>query len=160
MDEKDFLILKELSKDARVSIKDISKKVGLPRSTVYDRIKKMKESGVIKKFTVVPDFKKLGKPITAFVLMKCRKSDSMSLEDLGKSIAELPDVCEIHMLSGDWDFLIKIKSESIDKIGENVIDRMWKLAGSGLTSTHICFYTVKEDPYDIDHHFFLLDKKI
>lgn len=160
MDEKDFLILNSLSEDARTSIKDIAKRVKLPRSTVYDRIKKMKESGIIKKFTIVPDFKKLGKPITAFVLMKAEKSKGMSLEALEKSISDLPDVCELHLLTGDWDFLVKIRASSIESLGSEVVHKVWKLGGSGITSTHICFFTVKEDTFDVGHQFFLLDKKI
>ncbi len=160
MDEKDFLILKCLSEDARMSIKKISKKVGLPRSTVYDRIKKMKNSGIIKKFTVVPDFKKLGKPITAFVLMKADKSHGMTLEQLEKSISNLPDVCELHLLTGEWDFLVKMRASNIENLGSEVVDRVWKLGGSGITSTHICFFTVKEDTFDVGDQFFLLDKKI
>ena len=160
MDEKDYLILKHLSKDARMPIKKIAKKVKLPRSTVYDRINRMKKSGVIKKFTVVPDFKKLGKPIMAFVLMKAKKAKSVSLEDLQKSISDLPDVCELHLLTGDWDFLIKLRAKSIEDLGNEVIHKVWKLGDSGITSTHICFYTVKEEPFDVGSQFFMLDKKI
>lgn len=160
MDEKDFLILKYLSEDARMPIKNISKKVKLPRSTVYDRIKKMKESGVIKKFTVVPDFRKLGKPVMAFVLMKAKKVRGLSLEDMQKSIASLPDVCELHLLTGDWDFLIKIRAKSIENLGREVINKIWKLGDTGTTNTHICFYTVKEEPFDVGSQFFLLNKKV
>ena len=60
--EKDKKILKELKKNSRNTTKQISSILKIPRVTVHDRIKKMKEKGIIKKFTVSIDYKKIGLP--------------------------------------------------------------------------------------------------
>ncbi|MEM2992766.1 MAG: winged helix-turn-helix transcriptional regulator, partial [Candidatus Caldarchaeum sp.] len=69
LDEKDLKILQELVEDAEQTVSAIAAKVKMPRTTVQERIKRLKQLGVIKKFTVQLDHSKLGKPATAFVLV-------------------------------------------------------------------------------------------
>ena len=70
LDDKDRAILNELEKDSRRSTKSIAKDLNIPRATVHERIRRMMERGIIKGFTVVPDFGKLGEPVTAFILYR------------------------------------------------------------------------------------------
>ena len=100
LDEKDKAILRELQKDARRSTKAIAKDLAIPRATVHERIRRMSEKGVIKGFTVVPDFSKLGEPITAFILMSFLPNNKMSQRELALKIAALDGVHEVHLISG------------------------------------------------------------
>ena len=69
IDEKDKKILKELKKNSRNSTKNIAKNIQIPRVTVHDRIQKMQEKGIIKKFSVNLDYKKIGFPTEVFVFV-------------------------------------------------------------------------------------------
>ncbi|MDH5390330.1 MAG: Lrp/AsnC family transcriptional regulator [Candidatus Bathyarchaeota archaeon] len=67
LDESDLKILMELQKDGRMNYAEISRRTGVASSTVYDKITKLKEKGIIKAFTVVLDSKKVGFSVVAFV---------------------------------------------------------------------------------------------
>ena len=69
----------------------------------------MSEKGIIKGFTVVPDFSKLGEPITAFILMSFLPNNKMSQRELALKIAALDGVHEVHLISGEHDILMKVR---------------------------------------------------
>jgi DNA-binding Lrp family transcriptional regulator len=69
LDEKDLAILKALEEDSRRTTKAISEDLGIPRATVHERIKRMAEKGIIKRFTISLDHSALGEPIAAFILV-------------------------------------------------------------------------------------------
>ncbi len=145
MDEKDFLILDELKSDSRQSTADISRKTNIPRITVHERIKKMKERGIIKRFTVIPNYEKIGRGSTAFILVSYVPNEEITQRELAKKISYFEAVKEVHIISGEWDLLLKVKESSLSDIGKLVIDRLRKLKGVGKTLTLGVFETVKEE---------------
>jgi Lrp/AsnC family leucine-responsive transcriptional regulator len=145
LDEKDELIVDELKKDARMSTVDIARKTGLPRVTVHERIKRLKERGVIKHFTVVLDNSKIGRPTTAFVLVAYDPHQDITQRKLAERLAKLDGVYEVHILAGDWDLLLKVRGDSVEGIGKLVVDRLREIGGVGRTVTLACFSSVKEE---------------
>jgi Lrp/AsnC family leucine-responsive transcriptional regulator len=144
-DEKDELILDELKKDARMSTADIARRTGLPRVTVHERIRKLKEKGVIKHFTVIVDYAKMGKPATAFVLVSYDPHQEVTQRKLAERLAKLDEVYEVHILAGEWDLLLKVREDSIEGIGKLVVDKLREIGGIGRTVTLACFSSVKEE---------------
>ena len=69
MDEKDMKIIEVLKKDSSMSTQAISKEAGIPVTTVHNRIKRMKDQGIIKGYTVMLDHSKIGLGISAYILM-------------------------------------------------------------------------------------------
>jgi DNA-binding Lrp family transcriptional regulator len=145
MDEKDDSILAELKKNARMTTKNIAKKVKMPRVTVYDRIQKMVNKGIIKSFTVIPDYKKIGLTSKVFIFASFLHDADVSQRELAKRIAGLPGIYEVHIISGEYDLLIKARGESLAEIGKLVIDKLRGLNGVGQTLTCACFETIKEE---------------
>jgi DNA-binding Lrp family transcriptional regulator len=145
LDEKDERILEELKKDARMSTADIARRTGLPRVTVHERIKKMKEKGIIKKFTALLDYAKVGKPTTAFVLVSYDPHGEITQRKLAEKLAKLEGVYEVHILAGEWDLLLKVRGESVEGIGKLVVDKLREIGGIGRTVTLTCFSTAKEE---------------
>lgn len=148
MDEKDQLILEKLMKNARKSTKQLAKELNLPRSTVYDRIKKMEDEGIIKKYTAVADYKKLGKPIIVFILAKYVGSKGITQREVGEKIAKLENVVEVHLISGQWDILIKARGRNIDDITRLTIDKLGEMEGIGERQTCTSFVVAKEEYND------------
>jgi Lrp/AsnC family leucine-responsive transcriptional regulator len=143
IDEKDRKILDELMMDARKSVVDISNDLGIPRATVQERIQKMKRSGVIRNFVAIPDYSLLGRPLTAFVLVSFMPG-SVSQRELGEQISRLPRVDEVHLITGEWDIMLKVRAGSMDELGKLVLDKLRAMKGVMRTVTCVCFNTLKE----------------
>lgn len=144
-DEKDEMIIAELKKNARVSTKDIAAHINIPRVTVHDRMRKMKQQGIIKSFNVSIDYKKIGYGTEVFIFISFIPTPNVSQRELAQHIAQLPGVHEVHIISGEYDLLLKVRGRTLEDIGTLVVDRLRQLKGVNRTLTFACFETVKEE---------------
>ena len=145
IDKKDQMILNELKKNSRNSTKNIAKNIQIPRVTVHDRIQKLKEKGVIKRFSTSIDYKKIGLSTEVFIFVSFLPNTNISQRELAKRISKIKSISEVHIISGEYDLLIKARGESLEQIGKLVVDKLRKLKGVGRTLTFACFETVKEE---------------
>lgn len=144
IDEKDELILDELKKNARESTVDIARKIKVPRVTVHERIKRLTNRGIIRRFTAIPDYKKLGLETTAYVLISYTPNEFLQRE-VAEKIARLPHVYEVHLVAGEWDMIVKVRGKNLEQIGQLVLEKMRKVEGVESTFTMGCFETIKEE---------------
>jgi Lrp/AsnC family transcriptional regulator, leucine-responsive regulatory protein len=144
IEDKDNAILMKLRLDSSKSVSEIASDLGMPRTTVQERMKKLTKDGVIRKFTVQLDYSKIGKPVTAFILVSFLAGSGVSQKEAAQKIAEIPDIYEVHVISGDWDIIAKARCESIQSIGELVLDRIRNVRGVERTLTCTSFVTIKE----------------
>ena len=145
MDAKDGQILVQLLNDSRQSTALIARKTGIPRVTVHDRLAKLVQRGVVKKFTVSLDYAKLDLPVTVFVLVSYDPSAKSDQHELARRIAAVPGVYAVHIISGEWDWLLKIRARTIEAVGALVVDKIRAIPGVHKTYTLSCFETVKEE---------------
>jgi len=143
LDEKDWKIIEELQEDSRQSTVDIARKTRIPRVTVHDRIHKMKKSGVIGKFTITLDGTKIGKPTVVFVMVRALPNQQADQQKVAQAIAKLPEVLEAYAVAGEWDFLVKIRSGSIETAGSVVVSKIRQVTGVERTFTLPTFSTLK-----------------
>lgn len=144
LDEKDSAILEELMKDSRKTTKAIAKEIDIPRATVHDRIIKMEQKKIIRKYTAVPDYSQLGIGVSAFILVQFGPQVGLSQRETAEEIADLKGIYEVHMISGEYDMLLKVRGSSMEDIGKLVIDRLREIKGVSRTLTCACFTTIKE----------------
>ncbi|MEA1993811.1 MAG: Lrp/AsnC family transcriptional regulator [Euryarchaeota archaeon] len=149
IDEKDRSILRELQRNCKKSTKEIAKKLDMPVSTVYLRIKKLRERGVIKECTAIIDGKCVNKGSTAFILASFISrlpgiDHNLSQREIAERIAKFPEAQEVYIISGDWDILIKAKGKDVEEIGEFVVDKLRDIKGIDKTLTCMTFGTAKE----------------
>lgn len=144
LDEKDSAILAELVADARKTTKAIAKSLDIPRATVHDRIVRMEQKGVIRRYTAIPDYPKLGLGVTAFILVQFEPTEGASQRETAEEIAEIDGIFEVHMISGEYDMMLKVRGASMEDIGRLVIDRLREVKGVARTLTCAVFTTVKE----------------
>lgn len=144
LDEKDSAILEQLMADSRKTTKAIARELGIPRATVHDRIAKMEQKGIIKKYTATPDYVQLGLGVTSFILVQFEPEKGTSQRETAEEISELPGIFEVHMISGEYDMLLKVRGSSMEDIGKLVIDRLREVKGVARTLTCACFTTVRE----------------
>jgi Lrp/AsnC family transcriptional regulator len=109
LDEMDRKILAELQEDASQSLDEIAKKVGSSKTPVWNRIKRMKESGVILRQTALLDAEALGLEACFFVLIRTSEHEADWQAKFLKSQRERPEVLEAHRLAGDIDYILKVR---------------------------------------------------
>lgn len=146
LDERDARIYHLLREDASRSTSMISRLTGIPRTTVQERISRMVSSGLIRRFTVIPDHRLLGQGACAFVLVSFLPERGVPQREVAMRVASIEGVHEVHLISGEWDILLKVRGGSLEDIGRLVIDRLRDIPGVGRTVTCACFQTVKEGP--------------
>ena len=149
IDEKDKEILDMLMTNAKVSAKDISTKLEAPITTIYSRIKRLEDVGIIKGYKPILDAAKLGRPTTAFIFAQFSYRPPGVDKDLdqrqcAKEVARFPEVQEIHIITGDWDFLIKVRDKDVASIGRFVVDKLRTVKGISKTLTCMVFDSLKE----------------
>ena len=105
----------------------------------------MKEKGIIKKFSISVDYKKIGLPTEVFIFVSFLPNVDISQRELAKRISKIQSISEVHIISGEYDLLIKARGETLEQIGKLVVDKLRKLKGVGRTLTFACFETVKEE---------------
>jgi len=140
LDSKDHEILEMLMHDAKVSAKEISVKIDSPITTVYSRIKRLEDAGVIKGYKPILDAAKLGRPTTAFIFVSFTyrppgADKDLDQREVAKRVAKFPEVQEIHITTGDWDFLIKVKEKDVNAVGQFVVDKLRTVPGIAKTLT-------------------------
>jgi len=149
LDDKDTAILLLIQENSKLTANQIAKKTGTPITTVFAKIKRMEELGIIKQYRAILSPEKLNLGTAAFILAAVsygNKEDGKPItqRDVAEEIARLPDVQEVHIITGDWDLLVKVRAESVDAIGKFVVDKLRPIHGLQKTLTCMIFETVKE----------------
>ena len=109
LDDLDRKILRELQADASQSLDDIAKSVGSSKTPVWNRIRKMREGGVIGQQTVVLDAEKLGFEACFFVLIRTSEHEASWQAKFLSALRARPEVLEAHRLAGDIDYILKVR---------------------------------------------------
>lgn len=109
IDDLDRKILRELQRDAGQSLDDIAKSVGSSKTPVWNRIRKMREAGVIGQQTVVLDAQALGFDACFFVLIRTSAHEADWQERFLQALQSRPEVLEAHRLAGDIDYILKVQ---------------------------------------------------
>jgi Lrp/AsnC family transcriptional regulator, leucine-responsive regulatory protein len=149
LDNKDKAILEQLEKDARMQIKNISKKTGIPADTINYRIKKMLNNGIIKGFSPVCDTTKLGKPIYSWVNLTLQKYDSKFDDAFISYLRSLPEIVYVAKVTGAYHYLFTVATASIkefDIVFKKILEKFSDAIKSYNTSLMI-----EEIQYDTFH---------
>jgi len=109
IDDVDRKILAELQEDAGQSLDDIAKKVGSSKTPVWNRIRKLREAGVVGRQTVVLDADALGFEACFFVLIRTSEHEAEWQAAFLKALRDRPEVQEAHRLAGDIDYILKVR---------------------------------------------------
>ncbi|MGC8993668.1 MAG: Lrp/AsnC family transcriptional regulator [Candidatus Aenigmatarchaeota archaeon] len=144
LDDKDKEILRLIQKNAKLRAREIAIKLNMPITTVFAKIKRLEKIGIIKEYKAILDYKKLNKGATVFVLISYDKSSSVSQRKVAEEISKLPYVQEVHIITGDWDILVKIRGKDVEEIGKFVLDQIRGIKGVAKTLSSFVFQTVKE----------------
>ena len=109
LDDTDRNILVEMQRDASQSLDEIAKAVGSSKTPVWNRIRKMKEAGIIGQQTVMLDAEALGFEATFFVLIRTSEHEADWQKAFLAALKSRPEVQEAHRLAGDIDYILKVR---------------------------------------------------
>jgi Lrp/AsnC family leucine-responsive transcriptional regulator len=136
LQDKDTKIIEVLKGNARLGVKQIARKTGIPITTVFNRIKNLEKNGVITGYSAAIDKKKLGKEIEAFIIINLAYASTVDQDEVCHELISLPEVDECYEISGATNILIKVSAEDIDTLNEFII-RNLKKSGVENISTYI-----------------------
>ena len=113
LDRLDMQILDALQRDATVSMAQLGAQVGLSSTPCWKRVKRLEDDGFIERRVAVVSRQKVGLPVTVFVSIRAGQHDEKWLARFAAVVSTLPEVQEFHRMSGDVDYLLKLRVESI-----------------------------------------------
>jgi len=140
LDDVDKKILSILQQDSRISYSKLAKMLNLSESTIHMRLKRLRESGVIKNFSIEVNLEKVGLNVLAFVLIK---ADPKRYEEILKEIYEMKEIYEIYDVTGEYYALLKVRVSSKEDLAK-VLDKLGNMPGITSTYTMFVLRTIKE----------------
>ncbi len=124
LDPKDLAILRLLQENARITVKEISDKVNLSTTPVYERIKRMEETGVIKQYATLVDHAKVKKGLMVICYVSLKQHNKTAGAKFIKIIQEMNEVIECYNISGEFDFMLKVVVENMDAYYDFHVNRL------------------------------------
>ena len=137
LDDTDIQLLKLLGEDSEITIKDLAAKVHLSPSPVFERVKRLKASGYIKKYIAIIDAEKLNYGLIVFCNIKLKQHDKSIGHQFVTDIMKLGEVVECYNISGDFDFLLKVYAKDMKHYQDFVFNKLGAVKSIG--STHSTF---------------------
>mgnify|MGYP001158177510 FL=1 len=142
LDAKDARIVAMLKVDSRASTQAIADALGMPRVTVHDRIRRLQERGVVRRFTVELGKEELGWRLHAFILANwAGERGQTDRRDVAQEICSMPFVVGCHIVTGQWDFIIEVLAKNMEDLGDSILDDLSAVPGVGHTQTLVSFYS-------------------
>ena len=144
MDRLDTRILSILQKDGRTSMARLSEQVGLSLSACHRRVKMLESEGKISHYAARLNRKKVGLEIQVFIEAKLTSQRREHIEAFEKAINEMPEVLECHLISGEFDYLIRVAARNTEDYEKLYRDRLTLIPSVAQMKTLLCLSTVKE----------------
>lgn len=137
LDTIDKKLLYFLQEDSKQTNKELSNKLNLSVTAVYERIKKLEREGVISKYVALVDKKSIDKAFVTFCSIKLVQHTKDYVVKFEKEVTKLDEVLECYHISGDYDYLLKVLVADMDEFREFMVKKLTTISHIG--STHSAF---------------------
>ena len=137
LDTLDLSILKLLQKNSKLTNKALSTHLSLSVTAVYERIKKLEKTGIIKGYVALLSKEKLEQSFVAFCHVKLIQHTQDNVKQFEKEVIKINEVLECYHLSGDYDYLLKVHVKDMESYRKFMIEKLTNLDHIG--STHSMF---------------------
>ena len=144
LDRIDRNILAALSADGRMSMATLAAKVGLSKTPVQARVRKLEESGFIRGYQAIVDREKMGEGHVAFVQVKLSDTRSDALDAFNRAVRAVAEIEQCHMIASNFDYLLKVRTRDIASYRKVLGERISALPHVSQTSTYVAMETVKD----------------
>lgn len=145
MDSTDLMLLNILQENAKITNKQLSLKLNLSATAVYERVRKLERNGIIDKYTVLLNRKLLGKELLVFTHVKLVRHSKENIENFEKQISQINEVNECHHISGDYDYILKMTFNGMDDYREFMFNKLTTIPSIGSSHTIFVINEVKNE---------------
>lgn len=144
LDAFDALILRRLSRNGRLSVTDLAQEIGLSKTPTQVRLKRLEAEGYITGYQAIIDPIRLGRDHVAFVEVLLTDTREASLKLFNEAALKIPEIEECHMLASKFDYLLKVRTQSMQDFRKVLGEDISALPFVAHTSTHVAMEAVKE----------------
>ncbi|AOT08354.1 leucine-responsive transcriptional regulator Lrp [Pseudoalteromonas luteoviolacea] len=149
LDRTDRKILVELQKDGRISNVELAKRIGLSATPCLERVKKLEREGFIKGYKAVVDPVKLGQGLLVFVEVTINKNSPDVFELFNEAVKQHDEIIECHLVSGNFDFLLKTRVTDMSEYRGVLGEILLKLPNINESRTYVVMEEVKGEEGEI-----------
>ncbi|MEM3411826.1 MAG: Lrp/AsnC family transcriptional regulator [archaeon] len=140
VDDLDIQILKILRRNCKLSYRQIAKELNIATNTVKKRIERLEDEGIIKRYSATIDFGLLGYGLTAFVGIRCKRSD---VSRIAEQLSKIPNVFGTYIVTGEFDIVVSCSFTDLDELNKFITTELSDPAIE-ITNTFIVLQTIKE----------------
>ena len=127
IDETDIKILRALQEDARQTTKELAAKVNLSTTPVFERLKRLEREGYIRQYVAILDAEKLDLGFEVYCSVKLKQMSRDVARDFTRMIRQIPQVAECYNISGEYDYLLKIRARNMKQYNDFIINTLGTL---------------------------------
>jgi Lrp/AsnC family leucine-responsive transcriptional regulator len=142
LDETDFKIISRMMHQGRITWSELGSTLGLSAPAAADRVRRLEEKGVIKGYAALVDPEAAGCGLTAFIAVTLDRPEHRPF--FLKLVQETAEIQECHHITGEEDYLLKVRCSGIKGLEQLVSDRLKGIPGLARTRTTIALSTIKE----------------
>ncbi len=145
MDRIDLKILAELQADARLSVVELSRRVGLTKTPCAVRLRRLQKSGVIRGYHAELDPEAVGAGHIVVVQVLLSSTSAQDLKRFNEAVMRIPEIESCHMIAGDFDYLLKVRTRDITEYRKVMGERISELPCVKQTHTYVVMEVVKDE---------------
>jgi Lrp/AsnC family transcriptional regulator, leucine-responsive regulatory protein len=144
LDAFDRRIVAAVAEEGRIGLAELAARVGLSRSPVQARLRRLEARGVIRGYRAVIDPALVGRDHVAFVEVRLSDTREAALAAFNAAVRRIPEIEACHMIAGSFDYLLKVRSEGMPAYRAILAETISTLPHVAATSTYVAMETVKE----------------
>src|ERR1700722_12365665 len=144
LDEKDRAILRLLQDNAKITVREIAAQVHLSTTPVHERIRRLEDTGVIRQYATLLDHSKVKKGLLAICYVSLKEHNKKSGARFIKTIQQMPEVMECFIISGEFDFLLKVAVENMDAYYDFHVNQLGQIENVGHVQSTFVMGVVKQ----------------
>jgi len=144
LDKLDRHILRILQSEGRISMKELGDRVGLSVTPCIERVKRMERDGIIVGYYAKVDPAALGAKLLVFVEITLNQKSASTFEKFRHEVLRIPEVQECHLVSGDFDYLIKARIQEMAAYRKLLGDILLQLPGAAQSKSYVVMEEIKE----------------
>jgi Lrp/AsnC family leucine-responsive transcriptional regulator len=144
IDEKDKMIMRLLQQNAKITVNEISQKINLSASPIHERIKRLEQHGFIERYTTRLNSTKLQRALMVICYVSLKEHSKNAGTKFIKSILAMPEVIECYSISGEFDFMLKVVGESMEKYYDFHVNKLSQAENVGHIQSTFVMGKIKE----------------
>lgn len=144
LDSTDLKILQILQDEGRLSNQELADRIYLSPSSCLRRVRMLEDSGVIRQYCAVLDVEQLGLEVDAFVQVTMRRDVEQWHEGFSKEIQQWPEVVASFIITGESNYLLRVRARNLKHYSNFVLERLYKTAGVLDIRSNIVLQTIKD----------------